>query len=189
MWHISSFWTPQLAELQIHISLICRCCFFHIRDLSRIRRCISLSVPKTIATALITSRLDYCNSLLYKLHLTRDILKLQCVQNCLARVVRRFPRFSHSILLQKSLHWLPVQSRIIFKLCTAAYQTLSSGEPSYLFSMLSLAPISPEYSVHLVFICRLFPGLKLILGLVLFSVALSLLFETLSLNLLNHQIG
>ena len=40
------------------------------------------------------------------------------------------------------------------------YQTLSSGEPSYLITMLSLAP-SPESSVRRVFSCCLFPGLKL----------------------------
>ena len=48
-----------------HISKTCRCCFYHIRDLRRIRRLLSLSVDKTIATALVSSRLDYCNSLLY----------------------------------------------------------------------------------------------------------------------------
>ena len=47
-----------------HISKTCRCCFSHIRDLHRIRRFVSLSVAKTIATALVSSRLDYCNSLL-----------------------------------------------------------------------------------------------------------------------------
>ena len=47
-----------------HISKICRCCVYHIRDIRRIRRFISLSVAKTIATALVSSRLDYCNSLL-----------------------------------------------------------------------------------------------------------------------------
>ena len=46
-----------------HISKTCRCCFYHIRDLCRIRRFLSLSVAKTIATALVSSRLDYCNSL------------------------------------------------------------------------------------------------------------------------------
>jgi len=82
------------------------------------------------ATALITSRLDCGNYLLYNIA-SKDILKLQCVQNCLVRVVTRYPRFSHSVPLLKSLHWLHVQSRIIFKLCTIAYQILSSGEPSY----------------------------------------------------------
>jgi len=39
---------------------------------------ISLSVVKIVATALITSRLDYCNSLLYNIA-SKDILKLQCI--------------------------------------------------------------------------------------------------------------
>ena len=68
------------------ISLTCRCCFYHIRDL--IRRYIYLSVATTIATTLIANRLDYCNSLIYNLK-SKDILKLQCVQNCLVRVVTR----------------------------------------------------------------------------------------------------
>ena len=61
------------------------------------------------------------------------------IQNFLAKVAAtQYPRLSHYVPLPPSLHWLTVQSRIIFKLGTIAYQTLSSGEPSYLFSMLSL---------------------------------------------------
>jgi len=90
-----------------HISLTCRSCFYHIRNLCRIRHYISLLVAKTIATALITSRLDYCNSLLYNIA-SKDILELQGVRNCLPRVVTRSPRFSHSVPLLKSPHWLPV---------------------------------------------------------------------------------
>ena len=104
-----------------HVSLTYRSCFYHIGD----RRYISHTVAITIATAVITSRLDYCNSLLCSIT-SKDILKLQLVQNCLTGVVTRSPRFSHSVPLLKSLHWLPVQSRITFKLCTIAYQTLSS---------------------------------------------------------------
>ena len=47
-----------------HISKTCSCCFYHIRDLRRIRRFLSLSIAKTIATALVSSILDYCNPLL-----------------------------------------------------------------------------------------------------------------------------
>ena len=46
-----------------HISNICKSCFYHIRDLRRIRRHLPLSTAKTISNSLITSRLDYCNSL------------------------------------------------------------------------------------------------------------------------------
>ena len=86
-----------------HISQVCKSCFYHIRDLRRIRRHISISTAKTISTALISSRLDYCNSLLNNIA-KRDLAKLQRVQNCLARVVLRAPRFSPSLPLLKQLH-------------------------------------------------------------------------------------
>ena len=120
-----------------HISQMCRFCFYHIRDLRRIRRYMSLSVAKTIATPLVSSRFDYCNSILHNIAI-KDITKLR-VQNCLARVVTRSPRFSRSVPLIKSLHWLPVRYRNIFKFCTITYQALSSKQPAYLHSMLTQA--------------------------------------------------
>jgi hypothetical protein len=62
-----------------HISKTCRCCFYHIRNLRRIRRLISRFVAKTIATALVTSTRDYGYSLLYNTA-NKDIAKLQRVQ-------------------------------------------------------------------------------------------------------------
>ena len=98
-----------------HVSNICKSCFYHIRDLRRIRRHIPLSTAKTISNALISSRLDYCNSLLNNIA-KQGVSKLQRVQNCLARVVLRAPLFSPSLPLLKQLHWLPVNYRIKFKL-------------------------------------------------------------------------
>jgi len=103
-----------------HVSLTCRSCFYHFRDLRRIRRYISLSVVIIITTALITSRLDYCNSLLYNIA-SKDILKLQCLLNCIARLVTQSPRFSHFISLMKTLHWFPIQSCLIFKHCNTDF--------------------------------------------------------------------
>ena len=59
-----------------------------ICDLRRIRRHISISTAKTISGALISSRLDYCNSLLNNIA-KRELAKLQRVENCLAHVVLR----------------------------------------------------------------------------------------------------
>ena len=98
-----------------HISQLCRCCFYHIRELRRICRYLPLSVAKTIATSFVSSRLDYCNSLYHNIAL-KDVMKLQRVQNCLSRVVTKSPNFSHSVPLLKSLHWLPIRHRIIFKI-------------------------------------------------------------------------
>ena len=104
--------------------------FLHI-----LQTCCWFCLLVTIATALVSSKLDYCNSLYHNIAL-RDILKLQ---HCLARVVTQFPRFSHSLPLIKSLHWLPVQYRIIFNICTITYQVLLSKQPAYLHSLLTPA--------------------------------------------------
>ena len=69
-----------------HVSNICKSCFYHIRDLRRIRRHIPLSTAKTISNALFSSHLDYCNSLLNNIA-KQYLSKLQRVQNCLARIV------------------------------------------------------------------------------------------------------
>ena len=64
------------------------------------------------------------------------ILKLQRVQNTLARIVLRSNRFTHSAPLLERLHWLPVHSRIRFKLATITYKALSTSSPHYLASLL-----------------------------------------------------
>ena len=81
-----------------HISKTCRCCYYHIRDLRHIRRCISFSVAKIIQTALVSSS----NSLRYNIA-NKNIANLQRGQNCLARVVMRSTRISRSVPLLKTL--------------------------------------------------------------------------------------
>ena len=78
-----------------------------------------------------TIRLDYCNSVLYNI-VSNDILKLQCVQNCLVRIVTRSPRFSYSVPLLKLLLFdvasfsssvlLPIKSSV---LCSSDFHLLS----------------------------------------------------------------
>ena len=50
-----------------HISQTCMACFYHIRDLCRIRKSLSLDLGKQIAVALVSSKLDYCNSLFHNM--------------------------------------------------------------------------------------------------------------------------
>ena len=57
---------------------------------------LPLSVGKPIATAPVTSILAIIA--------LNTITKLQCVQNCLARVVIRSPHFTCSMSLLKSFH-------------------------------------------------------------------------------------
>ena len=74
----------------------------------------------------MSSHLDYCNSLLSGI-VDTDLTKLQCVQNRLARIVMHSPPFTHSVPLFRSLHWLPVKFRIVFKItlltCKTSWKT------------------------------------------------------------------
>ena len=98
-----------------HISVVCSSCFYHMRDLCRIRRHLDLDSAKLLATALISSRLDYCSSLLYGVA-DIDLTRLQRVQNRLARLVTKSSPFTRRLPLLCSLHWLPVRFRILVKI-------------------------------------------------------------------------
>lgn len=128
-----------------HVSAVCKSCRYHIRDLRRIRRCLSLENAKTLAVALVSSRLDYCNSLLYG-SAQKYLNKLQRVQNSLARVVTKSTQRTPSLPLLRSLHWLPIKFRIDFKICLLTYKTLKIQQPVYLHRM--LAPYSPGRSLR-----------------------------------------
>ena len=89
-----------------------------------------------LATALVSSRLDYCNSLLYDLMKT-DLTKLQCIQNRLAHVVTKSPPFTVSVPLLHSFHWLPVKWEYCSRSVFFSSKTLHENQPVYLHSMLA----------------------------------------------------
>lgn len=120
-----------------HVSQICKSCFYHIRDFRRIRRFMSKSVSVSLANALVTSRIDYCNSLLYGIA-AKQSRRLQLVQNTLCRIILQLPKFSRISKELKSLHWLPVESRIKFKILLMTYKALHTHQPPYLSSLLNL---------------------------------------------------
>ena len=115
---------------------VCKSCFVGLRDLRRIKRYLSRSSAVILAKALVSSKLDYCNSL-YRGLTARDLRRLQCVQNSLARIVTNTPRRSHITPVLKSLHWLPIKYRSIFKTSTIVYKFLKTGLPRYFSPYLS----------------------------------------------------
>ena len=82
-----------------------------------------------LANALVSSRLDYCNSLLYGIT-QKEFHKLQCIQNSLCRIVTGASRFSHITPSLQSLHWLLIEQRVKFKICVITYKTIHNGTPS-----------------------------------------------------------
>jgi hypothetical protein len=122
-------------SMDSQVNAVVKSCNYHIRALRHVRKRLNIESAKTIACGLVTSRLDYCNSLLYGTS-ERNLHKLQCVQNSLARVVLQQPYRASAQPLLRKLHWLPVAYRIKYKVAAVTYNTLTRGQPAYLQSSL-----------------------------------------------------
>ena len=121
--------------LKKHVSDVCRSCYFHLHNIARIRRCLDRHTAETVVHALITSRLDYCNSVLYGV--SEGLLqRLQMVQNSAARIVTMSCKRQHITPILKTLHWLPVKYRIQYKALLLTYKVVSNKAPQYLQDLL-----------------------------------------------------
>ena len=123
-----------------------------IRDLRRIRHTLDSTTATTIATALVHSRLDYCNSLYNGLPITQ-IKRLQHIQNGLARAVTRTPKHYHISPVLKSLHWLKVIQRIQYKIISITHNLLNITEPKYLHRLINIKPPSRTRSSDHLCLC------------------------------------
>ena len=101
-------WLDSRMDMEWHVYSVFKSCFGQIRRISHIRQFLTTDATKFLVNSLVTSRLDYCNALLYGVPKT-ILNKLQNVQNTAARIVTRTSRFSHITPILKELHWLPIQ--------------------------------------------------------------------------------
>ena len=114
-------------------------------DLRRIRQYLTPEVAVLAANALVSSRLDYCNSLFRGLSCF-NLHKLQSIQNTLALIVTNHKKYAHVTPILKPIHWLPVKYRCMFKTATLVYKFLHSGSLSYFQPFLS--PSSCSYGTR-----------------------------------------
>ena len=99
-------------------------------QLRDVRRFLIHDASVLVANALVSSRLDYCNSLFRSLS-KFNFHKLQCIQNSAARIVSNTSRYTSITPVLKKLHWLPVEHRSVFKTATLVYKFLHTGFPKY----------------------------------------------------------
>jgi len=118
-----------------HVTKLVSACNYHIRSLRHIRKLIDRETANTLACSTVNTRLDYCNAILYGIA-SKNISRLQRVQNSLARVVCAAPYRCHSASLLQSLHWLPVTYRINYKIATLTFKAQLHQQPAYLYDML-----------------------------------------------------
>jgi len=121
-----------------HVNEVSRTCFYQLRALRHIRPAITVSDANMIACSDVGSRLDYANAVLYGTS-SKNINRLQRIQNALARCVLDSKAHRRSNALLHQLHWLPlpIRYRIDFKLAKLALLTRSSSTSSYLNSLVA----------------------------------------------------
>ena len=81
--------------------------------------------------AFVSSRLEFCNSLLFGLP-KQTLKKLQHVQNVAARTVTLTRKCEHITPVLYKLHWLPIEERIVFKILLMTFKCMMGLAPSYL---------------------------------------------------------
>ncbi len=132
--NLGSVWDNELT-MEKHISKICSSTFIHLRNIAGIRKYLTSKQTETIIHAYITSKLDYCNSLLKGVP-DYQIKRLQSVQNAAARIICGLRKFDHITEPLKTLHWLPVKERIDSKILLIAYKSINGKGPDYLSDLI-----------------------------------------------------
>ena len=98
---------------------------------------IAISWDIYAAKLISQAKLDNCNSLLFGLP-ERDLMKIQRVQNIAARLVCKAPRREHVTPILRSLHWLPIQQRTVYKLLLITFKALDGTAPAFISDLLAI---------------------------------------------------
>ena len=126
-----------------HVVNLIRTANFELRRINSIRHYLSVQVTKTLLSAFVLSRLDCCNSLLsgcpqYLLN------RRQKVQNNAARLILKAPKTDHITPHLRTLHWLPIDARIKYKLRSLCFGAITSICPVYLSDLLKICTPSGQ---------------------------------------------
>ena len=121
--------------LSNQILSVTKCCYFHLRRIRQLLPYLDDPSLHLLVSALILSRIDYCNSLYYGL--PESTLKpLNKVFNFAARLVSRSPLYHHITPYLILMHWLPIKYRISFKISVNMFKLKNCFYPEYLKSLI-----------------------------------------------------
>jgi len=116
-------WFDDKLTMAIDITKICSAAFYHLHNIRRIKKYLSMDSAVTLIHSFVSSQIDYCNSLLYGVP-NCHIGKLQRVQNAAARLVVMQGKFCHITPVLNQLHWLPVSFHIKLKILLLTFKAI-----------------------------------------------------------------
>src|SRR6218665_3849172 len=106
---------------------------------------------RTLIHALVFSRLDYCNWVLYGLPAS-TLQPLTTVLRCAAKLIKNLSPRDHVTPILRELHWLLIPARINFKICLVIYRVLTNSSPLICFLACYILFISPIQTISTIFV-------------------------------------
>ena len=98
---------------------------------------LNMDSLKTLISSFMFSRVDYSNSLFANLP-DKVLTKLQRFFNHAARLTLKRKKRDHITPMLKELHWLPVKSRISYKVALLCHKCINGRAPSYISDLIQL---------------------------------------------------
>ena len=135
-------WLDRDLSMKIHISMILKGGFISLRQMKSIKDLLSIESLKTLASALVLSRINHGNIILAGLPKYQKN-RLQSLINTATRLITGTRKYDHISPVLRDLHWLKIDERIDYKVLLLVFKCLHNGGPVYLsknFEMLSSIP-------------------------------------------------
>ena len=120
-------------DMSAQVSRMCQSAYFQLHNIAKIRHCLTVNACKTIVHALVTSKLDYGNAVLFGIN-GRLLNKLQMTQNSAARLIMRQRRRDHITPVLIALHWLPIRFRVL----VLTFLAIHNIAPAYITDLISI---------------------------------------------------
>ena len=135
------------AELtmQEHVNRTAQTCFYHLRRLRSVRQQLGCDVTAQLVSALVLSRLDYCNAVLADFQLLHS-LRFWKVLHAAARLDLGLRPRDHVTSALNELHWLPITQRIKYNLCLLVHKASIGQAPNYIIDLLTANADVPSKS-------------------------------------------
>jgi hypothetical protein len=135
----------QELNMMQHIEKVTSVCFYQLRRLRQIRRPVGQELVAQLVHSFVLSKLDYGNSVLAGLPKS-TITPLQRVQNAAARLILDLRMNDHVSPALRQLHWLPIDRRVDFKLCTMMHSIHTGRCPTYSADMVRAVAVNQTRS-------------------------------------------
>src|SRR5664279_4337870 len=132
-------------DMHAHISKTVSAGFFHLRRIRQLRRILPSELKQSLVSALILSRIDYCN--VVRADLPASTLEpLERLLRAAVRYVADLRPRDHVTPTMQQLHWLTIKHRVTYKLCMLMHSVVYGYAPQYICELVTPVSSLPNRS-------------------------------------------